>query len=461
MKKFLSIMLMLCIMLTATGTTALAASNYFGWRYEDDNMTYPYDVEEDMRFPDYWKHGAPDFYEVKMTKAEIRVFNDTLVQMTDKTGLVYLDQVTNLPEATIDYIDGIESSKIDMIRANRQRFGEIKYAVAVKRAELKTVPYNDRYLDYNQNLPDVLNQNAILDVNEPFVISEVCSYEGKTFYYGRSNNCYGWVDSMDVAICASREEWLDAWKVDIEDDNFIVVCEDQFDLEPMLWTPNISETEVFMGTVLKMVPRTELPRWIGEREGSWFNWVVYMPVRNDAGMYEKTVALVPANKNISIGFLPLTKSNIVDIAFCQLGNRFGFGGMLKSYDSPLYPRMVYKCFGFELPRYAPQQREMPHYVDVTNMSAKEKRNHIVTLPTGSLIFLKGRYVAIKLDTEKEIYVISDCSMVSDCACDGALDVRQFRDVMVTSLHVRRSNGNTWYDEIIGTWCAWDYDENGL
>ncbi len=457
MKKIVCLLLAVVALLSCGSSAFASNNNYFGWMWETDNMTFPYDVEEDMIFPDYWKHNAPDFYEVKLTKQEIKEFNDKLVEMTDKTNLVYLDKVTSMPDSVIDYIDGIDSSLIDVMRANRVKYDQLKYAVAVKRAELKTVPYNDKYLDYNQDLPDVLNQNAILDVNEAFIISEVCSYNGKTFYYGRSNNCEGWVDSMDVAICASREEWLDAWYVDVTAEDFIVVTQDKFTLEPMLWTPEISDVEVFMGTVLKLVPRTELPRWIGEREGSWYNHVVFFPVRNDDGMYEKHVALVPACKDVSIGFMPLTKSNIVDVAFCQLGNRFGFGGMLKSYDSPLYPRMVYKCFGFEIPRYAPAQREMPKYKDLTGMSASEKRNWLAKLPTGSLIFLKGRYVCIKLDVQKEIYVISDNSMVSDCACDGALNMRQFRDVMVTSLHVRRANGNTWEDEVIGTWCAWDYD----
>ena len=33
----------------------------------------------------------------------------------------------------------------------------------------------------------------------------------------------GWVDAKDIAFCASKEEWLDMWQVDLNGKDFLVV----------------------------------------------------------------------------------------------------------------------------------------------------------------------------------------------------------------------------------------------
>ncbi|MBR4174422.1 MAG: hypothetical protein IKR56_03695, partial [Lachnospiraceae bacterium] len=203
---------------------------------------------------------------------------------------------------------------------------EIQYAVAVKRTPLKIVPVAE-YIGFSATDGDDENINSAINVNEPFIIKQKTTVSGNDFYWGYSDNCTGWVVANDLAICKDKNEWLDVWKVDPKSDDFLIVTQNQIRLEPSVYVPDTSEVKLTFATILKSVPKDEMPDSFIER-GSWNNYVVYLPTRDENGKYVKRYAFISQHYDVHEGYLPMTRANIMDVAFNSLGDRYGWGGML-------------------------------------------------------------------------------------------------------------------------------------
>lgn len=321
---------------------------------------------------------------------------------------------------------------------------EQQYAVCTTRANLRTWPTDD-ILGYSATDPDDELQDSAVLVNEPFIIRQSCVAGGKTFYWGYSNTYSGWVNAECFGLCQSRQEWLDAWKIDPEKADFLVVTQDKIFTEPAIQTPYSSNVRLTLGTILKLVPPERLNGNIGERYG-WYNYAVYLPTRDANGKLVQQPCFIPKHEGVSIGFLPFTQKNLLDIAFSCLGDRYGWGGMLDSLDCSLYTRSLYRCFGFELPRDSTPQREFAaRQLDVSQMSDKDKYKLFSTLPAGTLLYFKGHAMVYVGTVGEENYVISATGSVVDS--EGGQDVKNVNSVILTPLSVRRGSGNTWLQDI--------------
>ena len=217
-------------------------------------------------------------------------------------------------------------------------------------------------------------------------------------------------------------------------------------LEPMLYEPEISEVELRLGSVLKLVPEDEIPESVGEREGTLFNYVVYLPTRNEKGMYVRKIALIPARNHVSIGYLPYTEANLTKVAFELLGSRYGWGGTMKSYDSSLFNRQVYRCFGLKIPTNTTWQKSIKDYaVDLSEMTEAEKLEYIKKIPLGSILYIKGcslQYIGCVGDMP---YVISDIGVFSNS--QGEVNSRRYYTVSIIPLSARRRDGETFLSSL--------------
>ena len=320
---------------------------------------------------------------------------------------------------------------------------ENQYALVVKRTDLLSVPTSD-YIGYSAKDTDNENVSSALNVNEPFVIRQKATVSGNTFYWGYSDVCTGWVDSKDLAVCASKEEWLDAWKTEPGDRDILVVTENCITLEPSYYDPQLSEVKLTFATILKTVPETEIPRSVGER-GPWNNYVVYLPTRDESGRYVKSIALISQHYEVSTGFLTMTQSEILRVAFNNLGDRYGWGGMLDSMDCSLFTRNVYKCFGLSLPRNTNWQLTPERLISLKDMSDEDKLYAISRMPAGTCLYFSGHTMIYTGTVENMGYVISDTGSLSDS--EGETDVRSMYSIILNPLSVKRRNGSTWLSNL--------------
>lgn len=437
----------------------------------DSSVPVASGVTEEMCRYGYWteknKGSEIDPDSTLISKSEILTLNraildDAATNMHDLEGLSVTynarslrDRLKNveIPNKPNIYADTVSVSKNDYYgevgraiesSGYSEESRENQYAVAVKRTTMLSVP-TKAYIGYSQYDTDNENAVAALNVNEPFVIRQKATVFGDDFYWGYSNNCTGWVSADDLAVCTDREQWTDAWKTDINKDDFIVITQNNITLEPSYYTEYLSEVKLTFGTILKLVPEEAIPSSIGER-GPWNNYVVYLPVRNNAGNYEKKCALISHHYEVSRGYLKMTQSELLRVAFNNLGDRYGWGGMLDSMDCTLFTRNVYKCFGLELPRNTTWQKEIPgKVIDLSGMSDERKLTAISRMPAGTLLFFKGHMTIYTGTDNKMAYVISDTGSVSDS--EGALNVRSMYSVILNPLSVRRRDGTTWLKNI--------------
>lgn len=434
----------------------------------EQNVQYPYGVSEEMCRADYWIAKTDDPNGIMMTTREVDAYN-TLAAHTKGTyvtdpeevpttydasalGNALAQDILNSKKDRALFVDGVQIdndayfASLSAACADTAWTGsrEIVYGVCTRQTNLMAIPTND-VIGYSLTDADSEYQNSALNVNDPVVIKQICAYDDASFYYVETDHCPGWVDAQSVAICASRSEWLDAWKTSVDGKDFLVVTQNRIVTEPSIFVPETADVKLTIGTKLKLVPEDKIPRNLGERN-AWNNYVVYLPTRDADGAYVRREALISQHYSVSIGFLPMTQSNILRVAFTCLGDRYGWGGMLDAMDCSMFTRNVYRCFGLCIPRNTTWQQLVPNTkIDLSGMTDEEKLLLLQNTPAGAMLYFPGHtmiYMGFEAGTG---YVISALGSASDTT--GELDVRSIYSVAVNPLTVRRRSGNTWLADL--------------
>ncbi len=381
-------------------------------------------ISAEMTKPEFWKVHYKDSDKIIMTSEEIARLNydmfhskecamNDLVKFNEKfdpqTILSEISQ-NRIPDKDI-YIDGEKIDRIEFFGYMQEKISGIdttndiiKYAVAVQRCDIRLWP-TDKTAGYSPDDNDDELQNSSININEPLILTLSVEVNNHTYYWAYSTSSSGWVSADQVAVCSSRSEWLDAWKVDIDSKDFIVVTENKIttNISPC---SEISEITLPLGTVLKLCPSSELPEELfGQKPLHCY--AVYLPVRNGDGTYNKSAAFIAQHYSISVGYLPMTKANIIDTAFSCLGERYGWGGMNNSMDCSSFVKSVYSCFGLDIPRDTGNQAMIPvKSKSISDMNQDNKLRYICSLPPCSLLIMPN-HVAMYLGTvDGESYFIN-------------------------------------------------------
>ena len=350
-------------------------------------------------------------------------------------GWTYLEDQTLATQADFDAI--IENTQ----NPNATRHQSVLYGIAVKRTALRAFPselaiwddLNDTDFDY-QYLVGVR-------VNEPVVITSV-SKDGK-YYLAKNVCCSGWIPVEDVAVCSNKSQWLSAW--DISPEKALVVCDDKVYTETSVVGAQTSEVMLTMGTVLELVQNID-PNKLVDNRAAYNNYVVWMPVRNEDGSYDKKLTLISEHKSVHVGYLPFTEQNIAKVVLSALGNVYGWGGSLNSEDCSSYIRNIYKCFGLELARNTTWQTAMPMgKVDLRNMCPEERMAVLEALPVGTILFFSGHEMLYLGERNGSYYVISAVGTIMQPG--NTSEKQRIRSVILNTLDIKRANGKTWMEEL--------------
>ena len=317
---------------------------------------------------------------------------------------------------------------------------QIRYGIVVCRSDVRAYPTGLIIADDPGDNDFDNVQNSAVRVGEPVTVRGSSALGD--YYYCNTSCVSGWIPSKDIAICKDREEWLKAWQ--IRDDKLMVVTDSKIMLEQSNTNPELSGLILTMGTVLEKVEPYEYGTMITNRS-TYYNYPVWIPVRDENGMYAKKRALVSVHHGLNDGFLPMTTANIVKQAYAKLGDTYGWGGMLSSVDCSSYVRDVYKCFGLELPRNTTWQAAMPvEKYDISESDDEEKKALLDTLAPGAVLFFKGHEMIYLGSAAGRYYVIS---ATSSMMYPGTDDKARVRSVIINTLDEKRANGNTWMSDL--------------
>ncbi len=466
MKKISSVILI--VMLTF-GITAnvIAAGGY-----------YLPNVTSEMSSPSFWT----DETDILMTYDEIEKLNketiaakgtnmyDLKIQPEVVDGVALNEAIYKSSQADANYYLGwtyFESEEkateedYNKIIENTQnpdakKEQKVLYGIATKRTELRTFPDPIAIWDDPADSDFDYQYLVAIRVNEPVVITSK-SKDGN-YYLAKSICCSGWIPADSVAICKDKDEWLSAW--DLGKDDALVVWGDKVFTETSIVGATTSDLMLTMGTVLELAKDIN-PNELIDNRAAYNNFVVWIPVRNADGTYQKKLTLISEHKKVSAGYLPLTKENIAKVAFSALGNTYGWGGSLYSDDCSGYMRNVYQCFGLELARNTTWQSSMPMAkVDMQYMSKEERMKILDALPFGTILYFNGHEM-MYLGARNDNYFV--VSAVGSILQPGSTTVRQrIRSYIVNSLEIKRTNGNTWLEELtVALVPYFDVDENAL
>ena len=241
-----------------------------------------------------------------------------------------------------------------------------------------------------------------------------------------------------MAICADKEEWLSAW--DLPSEQLLVVYGNKEYTDQSLSTPETARRMLTQGTALELVTDLAPDTLVGNRS-PYHNYVVYLPVRNEDGSYQKMMALIPETADVSVGYLPLTEENIAMVALQTLGDAYGWGGMMDVEDCSGMIRTIYACFGLHIGRNGNWQWNMSmEKIDMTNMSLEEKCLILDELPLGSALCFTGHEMLYLGKVDGKYYVVSTVSSIMSPDTGSRL---RTRDVMINTLDTKRASGQSW------------------
>ena len=364
-----------------------------------------------------------------------RIKNSSLADASYYLGWTYLGNEKLAEQADYDIL--IENTQ----NPNPLKEQPVKYAVAVRRTELRAFPSDIPIWDDPTDKECDYQYLTGIRVNEPLVITSVSS-DGN-YYLAKSISCSGWVGAADVALCTDKDEWLSAW--DFPSEKTLVVYGDKVYTEMSLSGAQTSNLLLTMGTALELAD-IENPNILIDNRAAYQNYAVWVPIRNEDGSYAKKLTLIPEHADVSAGYLPLTEKNIAKVAFGALGNTYGWGGALLSDDCSGYIRNVYKCFGMELARNTTWQSSMPMAkVNMTDMCREERLTVLDALPFGSILFFNGHEMLYLGKENGKYYVISATGNILEPK--EGLNRQRIRSTIINTLDTRRANGVTWLDSL--------------
>lgn len=432
----------------------------------EDTTSLAPNMTGDMAAPEYWikKMQNPD--KILMTADEIEAMNERIIKKsgtnmydlanlsTTFNGKRMAESNANFKSPTGLYLNGspVPESYYEAIRNNIRNAKvseqmEIRYGFAVNRAEIKAYPYEDFLSDSSTDVEWDNLVSAAVRVNEPLAIY-ITTADGK-FALVKNSVCSGWISTKDIAVCSSKAEWEDVQKME----KFLVVTGEKIYLEAGTAYPEVSEKCLPMGTVLELVTETDA---LLMNRIAWNNYVVKMPHRNEDGSFSQRKVLIPANRDVHVGYLDMTRAEIVRQAFKCLGNRYGWGGMLNSQDCSGFIRDVYSCFGLDIPRNTTWQAAMPVNVKkLAEMDDAEKKQELKNMEPGTILQFPGHEMLYLGEKNGRFYTINNVSsLVSPVEGETGTDVLRIRNVIVNDLSTRRKNGKTWYEQLSNAILIW-------
>lgn len=305
---------------------------------------------------------------------------------------------------------------------------EVRFALVVKRADMRTYPTNNRYYKSrdDQNL-DRFQENALFPGDAVAVLHVSAD---KQWVFVQSYNYAAWVRNENIAI--GERKLIDQYK---NANRFLVITGDKIQTSFNPEVPALSELQLDMGIRIPLAdPETVKNSLYGQNP--YTSYVVLLPLRNHQGKLEIKPALIARNKDVSQGFIPFTRENIIRQAFKFLGERYGWGHSYNGRDCTGFLMEIYKTFGIVMPRNSGQQGS-GNYGDNTRFtpqsSREDKLKALESLDVGDLIYVPGHVLMYIGDVDGEPYVIHDVSVFRYIDENGELYRGILNGVSVTPL----------------------------
>lgn len=417
-------------------------------------------VTPEMQSADFWIDKLTDPDSVIMSRREITAFNRDITaalpglvyDLTDYPSSLSREQLAKLvtkrpfPADEERYCNGwlVDESYYDNLQYQMNLTGigennDVAYAVTVRRTSVRTFPTSDESLEAPDDVEFDMFQETAAAPAEPVLILHR-SLDGR-WCFVQIYNYNGWMPAGDLAVAENKDSWLDY----VQPDDYLVVTGNRIgiDFAPDNLSPEL--VELTMGT--------KVPLASGEDKSSGGGFLVELPARGGDGELLVKTALIPADSDVSVGYMRYTRANIIRQAFKILGERYGWGGMFNARDCSAFVMDVYKSFGLMLPRNGDEQEQSAgRTVSFEPFGTAQRYELLDSLLPGASLHTPTHEMLYLGEHDGLYYVIHDITSYGDAEqinADGSLAKVVLNRVVVTDLSLTRRNGMTFIDSLTG------------
>ncbi len=415
-------------------------------------------VSKEMYYPEFWVSKLSDGQTIIMDQKAIQTFNKQLRAQLPSVLFELENQPTSWSKTDLlgmlepsfpDYpvfLNGKEVSpayfqklKDNMNLERLQDNNPVSYAFTVKRTHMRAYPTNDFVVDSPTDKEFDNFQETAVDPTTPLLVLHTST--DKKWNYVRMYNYTGWIPTSDIAITTNRDSWLKYTK----SEKFLVCTGTKLSLGYNPWSPALSELEFEMGTKIPLAQASDNIPNVVDNQSISGNYVVKLPVRNANGSLDFKLALIPVSADVSEGYLPYTRENILRQAFKIQGERYGWGGLFESKDCSSFVRDVYLTFGIELPRNTSQQVKIEgNKVILTDITSIEERAKLIsTLKPGAVLYMRGHcviYIGEHNGKQYALHNINTYGNIDAPNADGTLRAITLNGVTLTDLNLPLVSG---------------------
>ena len=241
--------------------------------------------------------------------------------------------------------------------------------------------------------------------------------------YVHAGHTVGWVDRAALTPRLRREQ-IDAWT------------------QPQRLVPIRDDVQTAGGVRLRLGVSVPLLRTLED------GFEVLVP-----GAEGPQTDRVAADAPVSVGTPALTKAALLDVAFSEMGDAYGWGGRAGERDCSRYLRDLFATFGLQLARHSGVQAKLGvRNVDVSDLSPSRKRAAIRAAGARGVVLLYMRgHIMLYLGPEGgRDYALSAISeYLEPCGAEGATTYR-IDEVAVTTLALGEGTARTSFLERIVT-----------
>jgi len=322
---------------------------------------------------------------------------------------------------------------------------DVRFGVILRRADMRTWPTKDIVFKTRETFDlDRFQENGLFPADVVAVLHE--STDGQ-WVFVQSYNYAAWVQKEKIVIGDRHKilQYRDA-------ENFLIVAGGKVTTN---FNPNvdaISELQLDMGVRLPLLDPDRIESNI-DGQNSRSSYPVLLPTRGQHGELEFRTALIARNQDVSVGYMPYTRRNILHQSFKFLGERYGWGHAYNARDCSGLVMEVYKTFGILLPRNTVQQRNSPigdnaHFG--SGASAEEKLKVLAACEVGDLLYSPGHVMLFLGNVDGEPFVIHSLYGAGWTEEDGTFQEGALNGVAVTPLtQIYVSPDETYFDQLSG------------
>ncbi len=318
-------------------------------------------VADAMLKADFWLAKLSSPRQVVLEPAGIVAFNRAIVQAlpqvvedldgfplaVDRASLRQWLAAERLPRGQERYSDGtlLTAGFYDQLERNLnlqaiRDANPVSWGLVVRRRDLRTVPTDAAASEDDESDDFDLFQETAVNIAEPLAVLHR-SADGKWLYV-QLVNYRGWLRSDDVALAADRQTWQARRALP-----FVVITGTKVAPREAVMGKPVAEWRAGMGA--------KLPFFGMEKEG----YRIEIPRRDAQGGVIWQKAWIHGKADVSVGYLPYTRANILRQAFKMLGEHYGWGGLNEGRDCSSFIMDIYNVFGIRAPRNADQQEAVP------------------------------------------------------------------------------------------------------